>query len=221
MEVSVPMQRTLSNQIKPNTKEGRQVIESKGIQAGQAALKAQLAAHHIGQVQIHLVITHCAPRAIVEHLHAALVCIAPADARQTYKHLLGKQWRGVEEKQEEESGQEAEAQHPGGGTVSRQRRHRWVSFPLSHALSPLDEQRVGFTVDVLLQGQAGLFQLGLGLYQLRTALKEGSVHTGALDPQVMGGVLQHSLPQQSGTRKQTSNNITVLTVSVLEATAEL
>ena len=38
----------------------------------------------------------------------------------------------------------------------------WVSFTLSHALVPLDEQRVGFTVHVLLEGHARLLQLGQG-----------------------------------------------------------
>lgn len=78
-----------------------------------AALKAQLSAHHIGQVQVHLVITHRAPCAIVEHLHTSLVCIAPSYACKTYEHLLARQRRGVEKKEKEECGQRAEAQHPG------------------------------------------------------------------------------------------------------------
>lgn len=80
-----------------------------------AALKAQLSADHIGQIQIHLVITHCAPSTIVEHLHTSLICTAPPYTCKTYKHFLGSQWRGVEKKEEEECGQGAEAQHPGVG----------------------------------------------------------------------------------------------------------
>lgn len=83
------------------------------VRPGKAALKAQLSAHHIGQVKIHLVITHGAPCSIIEHLHTSFICIAPAYACETYKHLLGWQWRGAEEKQEEECRQGAETQHPG------------------------------------------------------------------------------------------------------------
>ncbi len=46
-------------------------------------------------------------------------------------------------------------------------------------------------------------QLGLGLYQLRAALAEGSVHTGALDSQILGDVLQDLLNQHSDTHTHT------------------
>lgn len=45
-------------------------------------------------------------------------------------------------------------------------------------------------------------QLGLGLNQLHTALAEGSVHSGALSCQILGGLLQDSLHEQSDTHKE-------------------
>ena len=38
-----------------------------------ATLEAQLAAHHIGQLDVHLVIANSSPRVVVQHLHSSLV----------------------------------------------------------------------------------------------------------------------------------------------------
>lgn len=71
---------------------------------GEAALEAQLSAQHIGKFDIHLVIAHCAPRSVVEHLYAPLICIPSTHACKTYLHILGRQLWEVEEKQGEEDG---------------------------------------------------------------------------------------------------------------------
>lgn len=86
------------------------------VRPGDAALEAQLLAHHLRQVEIHLVVAHRSPGAVVVNLQTALVGETSANTRQTNLHLLGRQWSRVEEdleeEEEEERGQETETQHP-------------------------------------------------------------------------------------------------------------
>ena len=53
-----------------------------------AALVAQLSAHDVGQLDVHLVVAHGAPRVVVQHLHAPLVRFSLIVARQA--HLGGR-----------------------------------------------------------------------------------------------------------------------------------
>lgn len=85
--------------------------EAGAVGPGEAAPEAQLPTHHVGQVQVDLVVTHRPPGAVVEHLHPSLVGAAPVHAGQPHE-LGGRRW-GVEERQEEERVQEGKAQHPG------------------------------------------------------------------------------------------------------------
>lgn len=87
------------------------------VRPGDALLEAQLLAHHLSQVEIHLVVAHRSPGAVVENLQTALVGETSANADQTKLHLLGHQWSRLEEDleeedEEEERGQETETQHP-------------------------------------------------------------------------------------------------------------
>lgn len=87
------------------------------VRPGDAPLEAQLLAHHLSQVKIHLVVAHRSPDAVVINLQTALVGETSANTSQTNFHLLGRQWSGVkenleEEEVEEERGQGTETQHP-------------------------------------------------------------------------------------------------------------
>lgn len=55
-------------------------------------------------------------------------------------------------------------------SVSQQCGGGGIPFTVSHTLVPLDEQRVGFTVYVLLQGHAWLLQVGQGASRLTQLL---------------------------------------------------
>ena len=49
-----------------------------------AALVAQLSAHDVGQLDVHLVVAHGTPRVVVQHLHAPLVSSSLIVARQAH-----------------------------------------------------------------------------------------------------------------------------------------
>lgn len=53
-----------------------------------AALVSQLAAHHVGQFEVHLVVADGPPRVVVEHLHAPFVLLSGVVACQA--HLGGR-----------------------------------------------------------------------------------------------------------------------------------
>lgn len=72
--------------------------------------------------------------------------------------------------------------------VSRQCRDGWVPFTLSNALVSVNEQRVGFTVDVFHEGHAWLLQVGQG----------GSGIAQLLVQQCQSGINLSYLPLQAG-----------------------
>lgn len=87
------------------------------VRPGDAPLEAQLLAHHLSQVKIHLVVAHCSPGAVVINLQTALVGETSAYTSQTDFHLLSRQGSGVEEdlekeEEEEDRGRGTETQHP-------------------------------------------------------------------------------------------------------------
>lgn len=104
------------------------------VSPGDSTLVAQLFAHHVGQLDVHLVVTHRPPCVVVQHLHAPFVWLAREVSRQS--DLGGRcAWRPAlrargpprlrareagegqqrDEQEEEEGGGRARGEgHPGG-----------------------------------------------------------------------------------------------------------